>query len=160
MLALLPLGYNLAERFTRLIEGPFVDGAVYWGYLMPVIGIASVVQLYWQQHVKRVLVLAAVLVVLILWLTPVTPRLGRWDLFKVVLRLLFMQALLHRRGMQNMSLAGALDIVAGGGAGGDKTLIRRHLSFFNCNPNFVPLIAGGILRLEEEKKRRQAHNRR
>ena len=81
----------------------------------------------------------------------VSGQLGRLDLFKVVWRLLFMQALIHRRGMQNLALAGALDEVTDKVAGGDKTLIKRHLAFFNCNPNFVPLIAGGVLRLEEEK---------
>ena len=68
VLALLPLAFNFAERFTRLVEGAFVDGAMYWGYLMPALGIASVIHLYWQQHLKRVLVLTAVLVVLVLWL--------------------------------------------------------------------------------------------
>ena len=73
------------------------------------------------------------------------------DLLRVALRLLFMQALVNRRGMQNLALAGSLDAVAGRIANGDKNIINKHLQFFNCNPNFVPLIAGAILRLEEEK---------
>ena len=68
VLALLPLGFTFTERFTRLIEGSFVSGAVYWGALLPALGIASIIHLYWQRHVKRILVLAAFLAVLILWL--------------------------------------------------------------------------------------------
>jgi PTS system mannose-specific IID component len=30
-------------------------------------------------------------------------------------------------------------------------MVSRHLEFFNCNPNFVPVIVGGVLRLEEER---------
>jgi PTS system mannose-specific IID component len=80
------------------------------------------------------------------------PRLGPWDLVVVYLRLLFVQGLLHRRGMQNLGLADALGPVSAKlDADGRNLLLSRHLSFFNCNPNFVPLIAGGILKLEQEK---------
>nr|MCH7549159.1 PTS system mannose/fructose/sorbose family transporter subunit IID [Candidatus Krumholzibacteriota bacterium] len=33
----------------------------------------------------------------------------------------------------------------------DSKLMSKHLQFFNCNPNFAPLVAGGVLRLEEER---------
>jgi mannose/fructose/N-acetylgalactosamine-specific phosphotransferase system component IID len=33
----------------------------------------------------------------------------------------------------------------------DKSWSNKHLEFFNCNPNFVPVILGGVLRLEEER---------
>jgi len=78
--------------------------------------------------------------------------LSRFDLFRVFLRLLFMQALLNRRGMQNLAVANALAPVADKlDTEGGKSLISRHLEFFNCNPNFVPLIIGGLLRLEVER---------
>jgi len=79
-------------------------------------------------------------------------RVGRWDLVLVFLRLLFLQGVLNRRGMQNLGLADALGPVSAKlDVEGRSLLLARHLYFFNCNPNFVPLIAGGILRLEEEK---------
>lgn len=83
----------------------------------------------------------------------VTGRLGFWDLFRVFLRLLFMQGLLNWRGMQNLGLASALGPVSGKlGDEADNSLLANHLGFFNCNPNFVPLIVGGVLRMEEEKR--------
>jgi PTS system mannose-specific IID component len=82
----------------------------------------------------------------------VTARVGRFDLFKVFLRLLFLGGLFNRKGMQNLGLVAALSEVGGkvGSVGGNHFLLK-HLSFFNCNPNFVPLIVGGILKLEEER---------
>ena len=80
-----------------------------------------------------------------------TGRLGEWDLFRVFLRLLFLQGLLHRRGMQSLGMASALSAVGDKLDYEDNSLLSKHLSFFNCNPNFVPLIVGGVLRLEEEK---------
>ncbi|MEE9269122.1 MAG: PTS system mannose/fructose/sorbose family transporter subunit IID [Candidatus Krumholzibacteria bacterium] len=77
-------------------------------------------------------------------------RLGKLDLFRVFLRVLFLQGLLNRRGMQNLGFASAV-AAAGRVVDGDNALILRHLSFFNCNPNFTPLIIGGVLRLEEER---------
>jgi PTS system mannose-specific IID component len=78
--------------------------------------------------------------------------LGRGDLLRVFLRMLFLQGLLHAKGMQNLglmySLAPALRRLPGGE---DKQLLQKHLQFFNCNPNFAPLVAGGVLRLEEER---------
>jgi PTS system mannose-specific IID component len=79
-------------------------------------------------------------------------RLGRFDLFKVFVKLLFLQGLLNKRGMQNIGLAGAMST-----AGRkltrteDSAWLVKHLGFFNCNPNFVPLIVGGVLKLEEEQ---------
>jgi PTS system mannose-specific IID component len=34
---------------------------------------------------------------------------------------------------------------------GGKSLLERHLGYFNCNPNFTPLIVGGVLKLEVER---------
>lgn len=74
-------------------------------------------------------------------------------LFRVFLRLLFLQGLLNRRGMQNLGLASALSPAVGGlDVEGASPFLSRHLSFFNCNPNFTPLIVGAVLRLETDKK--------
>jgi PTS system mannose-specific IID component len=83
----------------------------------------------------------------------VSGRLGSGDLFLVFLRLLFMQGVLNRRGMQNIGLAASIGAVSRRlEETNDNSLLIRHLGFFNCNPNFVPLVAGGVLRLEEERK--------
>jgi PTS system mannose-specific IID component len=80
-------------------------------------------------------------------------RIRRRDLFRVFWRLLFVQGLLHPKGMQNLGLMNALAPVLGRRNGKDsKSLLLNHLSFFNCNPNFTPLIVGGILRLEMERE--------
>lgn|GEM_PF-2048218 len=78
--------------------------------------------------------------------------LTRLDLLRVGLRCLFFQGLLHVRGMQNLSLMHALaPVVAKLDRDGSKKLLSKHLQFFNCNPNFAPLVAGGVLRLEAER---------
>ncbi len=83
--------------------------------------------------------------------TPVR-RLSRGDLFGVFLRLLMLQGTLHPKGMQNLgvlrALGPALDKL---GSDEGNPMITRHLEFFNCNPNFVPVILGGVLKLEEER---------
>jgi PTS system mannose-specific IID component len=78
----------------------------------------------------------------------------RIDIFRVFWRLLFLQGLLHRRGMQNLGLANALSPALKrleSASEDSNSLINRHISFFNCNPNFTPLIVGGVIRLEEER---------
>lgn len=65
---LLNVSYNLTEKFTRLTAGSFVDGASHWSVLMPALGAASLIHLYWHQHLKRVLILTTVLVIAVLWL--------------------------------------------------------------------------------------------
>jgi PTS system mannose-specific IID component len=55
--------------------------------------------------------------------------------------------------MQNLGLMNALAPVIGRFRDSDaKSLLLNHLAFFNCNPNFTPLIVGGILRLETERQ--------
>jgi len=55
--------------------------------------------------------------------------------------------------MQNLGLASALSRLGGKlDDSGTNQLLLRHLEFFNCNPNFVPLIVGGLIRLEEQKR--------
>ncbi len=81
-----------------------------------------------------------------------TPKVARWKLWGVGVRMLFLQGLLHKKGMQNLGLmwvlAPALQDLR---VKGDDSLLSKHLAFFNCNPNFAPLIAGGLLRLEEQR---------
>jgi len=76
---------------------------------------------------------------------------GRLDLLRVGWRLLPMQALLHARGMQSLAFARALAPVAGKLEQDGNSLLGRHLGFFNCNPNFAPMIVGGVIRLEEDR---------
>ena len=76
------------------------------------------------------------------------------DIFRVFWRLLFIQGMLHPKGMQNLGLANALSPALkrlDSEADSSNVLLNNHLGFFNCNPNFTPLIVGGILRLEEER---------
>lgn len=83
----------------------------------------------------------------------VNTRVGRWDLFRVFWRLLFLQGLLHPKGMQNLGLMSALAPAIGRrGDEEGKPLLLNHFTFFNCNPNFTPLIVGGIIRLEFERE--------
>jgi PTS system mannose-specific IID component len=79
-------------------------------------------------------------------------KIGKFALFRVFLRLLFIQGLLNRRGMQNLGLASALSETGGKLLSEeDNALLIRHLSYFNSNPNFVPLIVGGLIKLEEQR---------
>ena len=79
------------------------------------------------------------------------PRIRQRDLLRVFWRLLFLQGLLHPKGMQNLGVVHALASVIGRFGEDSKSLLLHHMGFFNCNPNFTPLIVGGILRLEEER---------
>jgi PTS system mannose-specific IID component len=82
----------------------------------------------------------------------VKSKLNGFDLFKVSIRMLFLQGALHQKGMQNIGFVNALAASSRKLAGDQNdTLLRRHLGFFNCNPNFSSLILGGVLRLEEER---------
>jgi mannose/fructose/N-acetylgalactosamine-specific phosphotransferase system component IIC len=65
---LLRVGYAGAERVTRYIDGALVDAVVNWYNLLPMLGVASLVHLYWHEHHKRMLLLAAVITTLILGL--------------------------------------------------------------------------------------------
>lgn len=77
-------------------------------------------------------------------------RLERRDLLKVYARLLFVQATLHRRGMQNVGVLHALDAVAPKLVQEPAALLARHVDHFNTNPNAVPIVVGGVLRIEED----------
>ncbi len=80
-------------------------------------------------------------------------KVGKFRLFRAFVRLLLLQGLLNRRGMQNLGLVSALSPATTGlDDSPERTMLLRHMSFFNCNPNFTPLIVGGVLKLEEEKR--------
>lgn len=68
VLALCAGGYYVGERFTRLADGTLVQGAMWWGSLVTTIGVASIMHLFWQHRLRRVLVVCAVLAVIFLWL--------------------------------------------------------------------------------------------
>ncbi len=79
-------------------------------------------------------------------------RVTNMDLFRVFLRMLFLQGLLHAKGMQNMGIMNVLaPALTKLDTGEDKQLIAKHLNFFNCNPNFTSLVVGSILRMEEDR---------
>jgi PTS system mannose-specific IID component len=74
-------------------------------------------------------------------------------LFRVFWKLLFLQGLLHPKGMQNLGLMNALaPAIRRCSSEKGNSLLLNHLAFFNCNPNFTPLIVGGIIRLECERQ--------
>lgn len=68
VLLLFNVGFYAAERITRYVGGSIVDGAVFWGMLMPTFGAAALINIYWHHHLKRVVMLSAVMMVLVLWL--------------------------------------------------------------------------------------------
>jgi len=83
-------------------------------------------------------------------MAPVTGRLSRGQLAHVFARLLFIQATIHRRGMQNIGFLAALDAAAAPITGDPAGLLARHAEHFNTNPNAAPVVVGGVLRIEEE----------
>jgi len=77
-----------------------------------------------------------------------TGKLARRDLNRVFARLLFVQATIHKRGMQNIGFLHALD--AAREPLHETALLGRHAEHFNTNPNMAPVVVGGVLRIEEE----------
>ena len=80
----------------------------------------------------------------------VTGKLDRRDLNRVFARLLFVQAAVHRRGMQNIGVLHALEAAAARLTDDPVRLLARHNEHFNTNPNMVPVVLGGVIRIEEE----------
>jgi mannose/fructose/N-acetylgalactosamine-specific phosphotransferase system component IIC len=68
VLILVPSATLLAERFTSLVREPVLWGASRWLELLPAIGAASVIQLYWQKQINRYLVLCAGIIMVLLWI--------------------------------------------------------------------------------------------
>ncbi len=77
-------------------------------------------------------------------------RLSRSDLARVFARLLFVQATLHRRGMQNVGVMYALDAASTRVSGDGTALLARHADYFNTNPNAAPVLVGSLLRIEDD----------
>ena len=65
--AALPLSLLAAGAFTGFLDDPFVSGARWWMQLLPAFGAAAVIQLYWHRHTSRFLVVAAAVILVILW---------------------------------------------------------------------------------------------
>jgi PTS system mannose-specific IID component len=72
------------------------------------------------------------------------------DLRAVLVRLLFVQAALHRKGMQNIGVLHALSAAAPKLSPDPAALLARHTEHFNTNPNAAPIVVGGVLRIEQE----------
>jgi PTS system mannose-specific IID component len=83
-------------------------------------------------------------------MAPVTGKLTRGDLNRIFVRALFIQAAVHRRGMQNLGMLNALEAGAGKVSNDPAALLARHSEHFNTNPNMAPIVIGGVLRIEEE----------
>lgn len=77
-------------------------------------------------------------------------KLERADRVKMLARLLFIQAALHRKGMQNIGVMHALDAVAPKISTDPATLLARHAGHFNTNPNAAPIVVGAVARIEED----------
>jgi PTS system mannose-specific IID component len=69
----------------------------------------------------------------------------------VFARLLFVQATLHRKGMQNIGVMHALDAAAPKLSADPGPFLARHAEHFNTNPNAAPIVVGGVLHIEEER---------
>lgn len=67
VLIMVPAATLLGEWFTSLVREPVLLGASRWLELLPAIGAASVIQLYWQKQINRYLVLCAGIVLVLLW---------------------------------------------------------------------------------------------
>ncbi|HEU4930280.1 MAG TPA: PTS system mannose/fructose/sorbose family transporter subunit IID [Candidatus Krumholzibacteria bacterium] len=77
-------------------------------------------------------------------------RLAPSDLRRVFARLLFVQASLNRKGMQNIGVLYALDAAASKLSREPMSLLARHNDHFNTNPNAVPIVVGSVLRIEDD----------
>jgi len=65
---------------------------------------------------------------------PVTGKLTGGDLAKVFARMLFIQATIHRRGMQSIGVLHALDAVASRVSSDPAALLARHTDHFKHQP--------------------------
>jgi mannose/fructose/N-acetylgalactosamine-specific phosphotransferase system component IIC len=61
-------GCYAGEKFTRIVNGTLVRGAMWWQSILIAIGIASILHLFWQHRLRRALVVCAATVVILLWL--------------------------------------------------------------------------------------------
>lgn len=65
---LLRLGFYATETITRYVGDGLAAGIEDWLAVLPALGAAALVYTFWHQHLKRVLIVSAVMVVLVLWL--------------------------------------------------------------------------------------------
>lgn len=65
----LTICYAMSEWFARHAVAYFVGGAMRWNALMPALGAAAIIQLYWRPHLKRLLFATSTLMFLVLWLS-------------------------------------------------------------------------------------------
>jgi PTS system mannose-specific IID component len=86
-------------------------------------------------------------------MAPVAGKLTRGDLNRIFARTLFIQAAMHRRGMQSIGVLSALEAGAARLTDDPAGLLARHAEHFNTNPNMAPIVIGGVLRIEEEGER-------
>jgi mannose/fructose/N-acetylgalactosamine-specific phosphotransferase system component IIC len=68
VLLLLGVGYFVAEFMTHHLGGKILEGIDLWHVMLPAFGAAALIHTFWHQHLKRVLILSAVMVILVLWL--------------------------------------------------------------------------------------------
>lgn len=68
VLVMLPVAVASGHAFTGLVEGPVNVGATTWLELLPGLGVAALIQTYWQKHAIRFLVLVACVTWVVLWI--------------------------------------------------------------------------------------------
>jgi mannose/fructose/N-acetylgalactosamine-specific phosphotransferase system component IIC len=61
-------GHLAGLRLVRLADTGFTNGAASWGRILPAVGAASVVHLFWHHRFRNHLLVCAVLAVIVLWL--------------------------------------------------------------------------------------------
>lgn len=61
-------GLFAGARIVRLADAGFIHGAVSWGRILPAVGVASIVHLFWHHRFRNVLLACAALGVIVLWL--------------------------------------------------------------------------------------------
>ena len=66
---MLPLSAMAAEWFTSVAGTSVATGAHWWVDIIPVLGAGALIQMYWHKQQNRYLVLSAVVVLLLLWIT-------------------------------------------------------------------------------------------
>jgi mannose/fructose/N-acetylgalactosamine-specific phosphotransferase system component IIC len=62
------IAFQTMDWLTGHVGGSFALGASYWTMLVPALGAAAVIQLYWRPHLRRIVVLSIVMGILVLWL--------------------------------------------------------------------------------------------
>ena len=68
VLALGAAGQYASARAVRLADPGLALGAAYFGKLVPVMGVASIVHLFWHHRFRSVVLACGALVVIVLWL--------------------------------------------------------------------------------------------